>query len=107
VVVVSGRSTRHLKAMTNHIHQQVLISSWQQKTLLELLEYKTLPEVDWQCDWIYGFIVILNLCIITLSYELCTVFLGVNTPCMSAIYSINFTHIYIIFSPRKIFLKSM
>ena len=26
VVVVSGRSTRHLKAMTNHIHQQVLIS---------------------------------------------------------------------------------
>ena len=27
VVVVSGRSTRHLKAMTNHIHQQVLISS--------------------------------------------------------------------------------
>ena len=26
VVVVSGRSTRHLKAMTNHIHQQVFIS---------------------------------------------------------------------------------
>lgn len=25
VVVVSGRSTRHLKAMTNHIHQKVLL----------------------------------------------------------------------------------